>query len=149
MRHFRLATWLSGLLLAFNAGAADVPFVFEDDTDAERYQRLVEELRCLVCQNQSLADSHADLAQDLRDEIYRMIGDGLSDEEIVGFLVDRYGDFVLYRPPLKASTVLLWFGPFLIFIAAVFIAVRFLRRQAARMDADGQAAATEAEGERP
>jgi len=148
MRHFRLATWLSGLLLALNAGAADVPFVFEDEADAERYQRLVEELRCLVCQNQSLADSGADLAQDLRDEIYRMIGDGLSDEEIVGFLVDRYGDFVLYRPPLKASTVLLWFGPFLVFVAAVLIAVRFLRRQAARMDADGQAAATDAEGER-
>lgn len=77
-----------------------------------RYQHLTEELRCLVCQNQSLADSNADLAEDLRTEVYTMLLAGKSDAEIVDFLVSRYGDFVLYRPPLKKTTVLLWFGPF-------------------------------------
>ncbi len=78
----------------------------------QRYQRLIGELRCLVCQNQSLADSNADLAEDLRDEVYAMLLTGKQDREIVAFLVDRYGDFVLYRPPVKKATLLLWLGPF-------------------------------------
>ncbi|HEB77449.1 MAG TPA: cytochrome c-type biogenesis protein CcmH [Methylothermaceae bacterium] len=77
-----------------------------------RYQRLIEQLRCLVCQNQSLADSNADLAEDLRTEVYTMLLAGKSDAEIVDFLVQRYGDFVLYKPPVKKVTALLWFGPF-------------------------------------
>lgn len=78
-----------------------------------RYNDLIEELRCLVCQNQSLADSNADLAEDLRDEVYTMLLQGKSNREIVDFLVNRYGDFVLYRPPVNPSTLLLWLGPFL------------------------------------
>lgn len=78
----------------------------------QRMLKLSEELRCLVCQNQSLADSGSGLAEDLRREIRTMIAQGKTDKEIVDFLVQRYGDFVRYRPPVKATTVLLWFGPF-------------------------------------
>lgn len=80
--------------------------------DEDRYKALAEELRCLVCQNQSLADSHADLAGDLRDEVREQMASGRSDEEIKHFLVARYGDFVLFRPPLKETTWALWAGPF-------------------------------------
>jgi len=113
--------------------AADVPFEFSTPEQEQRYKDLAEELRCLVCQNQSLADSHAELAQDLRNEVYRMIVQGHSDQEIVDFLVTRYGDYVLFRPPLKTGTVLLWAGPFLMLIGGILIVVRFIqknRRQA-------------------
>ena len=84
---------------------------FDKPEDAERYNRLTHELRCLVCQNQTIGDSDAELAGDLRREVYTMVDAGQSDQNIVDFLVNRYGDFVLYRPPIKASTLLLWFGP--------------------------------------
>ena len=80
-------------------------------------QRLSEELRCLVCQNQTIADSHAELAQDLKQEIREMAAKGMSDQAIIDYLVARYGDFVRYRPPLKASTLLLWLGPFALMLA--------------------------------
>jgi cytochrome c-type biogenesis protein CcmH len=108
--------------------AADVPFEFNTPEQEQRYKDLAEDLRCLVCQNQSLADSHAELAQDLRNEVYRMIVEGHSDQEIVDFLVTRYGDFVLFKPPLKTGTVLLWAGPFLLLIGALVIVVRFTLR---------------------
>ena len=81
---------------------------------------LAEELRCLVCQNQTLADSHADLAVDLRQEIRELMQKGQSDEEVKRYLVARYGDFVLYRPPLKSSTWLLWFGPAVLLVGGLF-----------------------------
>lgn len=87
---------------------------FEDPQTKDRYYSLLEQLRCLVCQNQSLADSDAGLAQDLRSKVYEMLQQGADDREIVDFMVARYGDFVLYNPPLKTSTVLLWFGPFIL-----------------------------------
>ena len=99
-----------------------------------RLRVLGEELRCLVCQNQTLADSNAPLAQDLRNEIREMISRGRGDDEIRDYLVQRYGDFVLYRPPLKASTVLLWCGPFLLLGLGVFFLIRRIvsgNRQAA------------------
>ena len=108
--------------------AADVPFAFNTPEQEQRYKALAEELRCLVCQNQSLADSHAELAQDLRNEVYRMIVEGHSDQEIIDFLVTRYGDYVLFRPPLKTGTVLLWAGPFLMLIGALLIVFRFTQR---------------------
>jgi cytochrome c-type biogenesis protein CcmH len=83
----------------------------------------------LVCQNQNLADSDADLAADLRREVYRMIVDGKSDDEIIDFMVARYGDFVLYRPPLKAKTVLLWIGPFVLGASAIVLLIVQLRRR--------------------
>ena len=109
-RRHRLVLALA-LALCTPAQAADTPFEFADAAEEQRYNKLAAELRCMVCQNQSLADSHADLAQDMRDEVYRMLKEGRSDEEIVGFLVQRYGDFVLYRPPVSTTTSLLWFGP--------------------------------------
>jgi cytochrome c-type biogenesis protein CcmH len=99
-------------------------------------QRLASQLRCLVCQNQTLADSHAELAQDLVQEIREMATKGMTDKEIIDYLVARYGDFVRYRPPLKASTVLLWLGPFALLLAGglgLFIQLR--RRQAMIVDA--------------
>lgn len=94
-----------------------------------RLKRLALELRCLVCQNQTLADSHARLAEDLRAEIRAMMVQGLSDEEIVDFLVSRYGDFVRYRPPMKPETVLLWLGPFLFLGAGAAALLRAVRRR--------------------
>jgi len=88
-----------------------------------RTMALAEELRCLVCQNQSLADSHAPLALDLRQQIHQQLAQGRSEQQVVDFMVQRYGDFVLYEPPLNASTALLWFGPLLL-LAAGFLALR-------------------------
>lgn len=88
-----------------------------------RTMALAEELRCLVCQNQSLADSHAPLAMDLRQQIHQQLAQGRSEQQVVDFMVQRYGDFVLYEPPLNASTALLWFGPLLL-LAAGLLALR-------------------------
>lgn len=121
-------------LLAFAAGAGAIVFEqreFDNEEQLARYKTLIYELRCLVCQNQNLADSDADLAADLRREVYRMIRAGRSNDEIVDFMVSRYGDFVLYRPPLKAKTVLLWTGPFVLGIAALAMLLVHLRRRRA------------------
>lgn len=88
-----------------------------------------DELRCLVCQNESLSGSHAELANDLRREIRTLIKDGKSDAEIMDFMVARYGDFVRYRPPVKGTTLLLWFGPALLLALAAFGVIRYLRRR--------------------
>jgi len=94
-----------------------------------RLKQLALELRCLVCQNQTLADSNAPLAEDLRREVREMIGKNMSDQEIIDFLVQRYGDFVLYRPPWKTTTTLLWIGPFLLLgVGAVALLVALRRR---------------------
>lgn len=107
--------------------ADDTPLAFEDPAQEQRYQELLKELRCLVCQNQTLADSHADLAQDLREEIHAQLQQGRSKDEIVDYLVVRYGNFVRYRPTLSAGTLLLWAGPFLLLAAALAILVRLAR----------------------
>jgi cytochrome c-type biogenesis protein CcmH len=103
----------------------------------QRIRQLEERLRCLVCQNQSLADSNAELAGDLRKQVRDQVAAGRSDEEIVSFLVQRYGDFVLYEPPFKASTALLWIGPFVLLLGAGLVLVLTLRR---RRDAPEEAA---------
>ena len=128
-RTFRFMLIFLMMLTGSNLYAADKPAEFSNPILKERYYSLIEEIRCLVCQNQSLADSHADLAQDLRNEIFQMIVSGEQDEHIIQFLVERYGDFVLYRPPLKENTWLLWFGPFLLLITALIIAVVIIRKQ--------------------
>ncbi len=97
----------------------------------KRLMALSEDLRCLVCQNESLAGSQADLAKDLRREIREQLKQGKSDREVIDFLVQRYGDFVLYRPPLKSTTLLLWFGPFILLMlggSALLISVKRRRR---------------------
>ena len=114
-------TRLAGVVLwlaAAHGMAADTPFTFKDAATEARYQRLTNELRCLVCQNQSLADSHADLAQDLRAEVFRLLDSGQSDQQIIDYLVARYGEFVLYRPPVSKLTLGLWFGPALLLAGA-------------------------------
>lgn len=104
--------------------AADTPAEFATPALEQRYRTLLDQLRCLVCQNQTLADSHAELAQDLRDELVRQLDAGRSDAEIRTFLVERYGDFVLYRPPFAWRTWLLWLGPFLLCAAALVAIAR-------------------------
>ena len=94
-----------------------------------RVTRLAEELRCLVCQNQTLADSHAPLAIDLKNQVREMMAAGKSERDVVEYMVARYGDFVLYRPPLKLSTLLLWLGPLAILAASLVFLVRQIRRQ--------------------
>ena len=106
-------------------------------TDADRVQQkraieLEENLRCLVCQNQTIADSNAELAQDLRRQVREQIAQGRTDAEIIGYMVQRYGDFVLYKPPVKATTLLLWFGPALLLLAGGFALFRNVRTRAAR-----------------
>ena len=110
------------------------PLVFENAAQEERYNQLTLELRCLVCQNQNLADSDAPLAQDLRKEIHEMMVGGQSDEQIKAFLVDRYGDFVLYRPPMQGNTLALWVMPILLLLGGavvVFFVVRNRNRKLA------------------
>ncbi|MGB5589127.1 MAG: cytochrome c-type biogenesis protein, partial [Gammaproteobacteria bacterium] len=99
-----------------------------------RYERLTNELRCLVCQNQTVADSNADLARDLRDQTREMLLDGASDEQIVTFMTERYGDFVLYRPPLTARTVLLWAAPALFLIIGLLTVGNVIRRRSLATD---------------
>jgi len=99
------------------------------DDNEQRIRQLEEKLRCLVCQNQSLADSNAELAGDLRRQVREQVAAGRSDEQIVAYLVQRYGDFVLYEPPFKATTALLWIGPFALLAAALLVLVAVLRRR--------------------
>ena len=124
-----------GSTVAF-ADAATEAATAADPVAEKRLQKLSEELRCLVCQNQTIADSNAELAQDLRREVRTMIKDGKTDQEIVDFMVVRYGDFVLYRPPLKAITLLLWGGPVALMLLGLFILLRYLRRRTARINAE-------------
>jgi cytochrome c-type biogenesis protein CcmH len=131
------------LLLPLAASAVEVRH-FDSDEKQQRYERLIDELRCLVCQNQSLADSDADLAKDLRDEVYGIIQSGKSEEEAIKFLTDRYGDFVLYNPPLKPITLLLWGGPLLILLGGV----AFLWNQGKRRARPTRVDLTEDERER-
>ena len=117
------------MVVAFGVLGAAAPVAADPALEA-RVMRLSEELRCLVCQNQTLADSHAPLAVDLRNQVRDMLASGRSEREAVEYLVARYGDFVLYRPPLKATTVLLWGGPVLIVGFALWLAARHVRTSA-------------------
>jgi cytochrome c-type biogenesis protein CcmH len=123
--------WLLVIILLIpSLAAAEEARPLADNPQIEaRLKTLAVELRCLVCQNQTLADSNAPLAEDLRREVREMIAKNMSDREIIDFLVQRYGDFVLYRPPWKASTTLLWLGPFLLLIAGATALVLALRRR--------------------
>jgi cytochrome c-type biogenesis protein CcmH len=119
-------------LIVGAAHAAEPPPAAADPELEAKLQRIAQELRCLVCQNQTIADSNAELAQDLRREARRLLASGASEQEVREFMVARYGDFVLYRPPVKATTVALWVGPFLLLAVALWVARRVLvtRRRA-------------------
>ena len=116
------ASLLALALLAGSAGA-------QDPALEKRVTGLAHELRCLVCQNQTLADSNAPLAVDLRNQIREQLAQGASEREVVDFMVARYGDFVLYRPPLKASTLALWIGPFVLLLAGALLLWRRIARR--------------------
>lgn len=119
------------LLLSFGfaAIAQEAKPMAEDPELEKRVLRLSQELRCLVCQNETLADSRADLAVDLRNQVREQMRAGKSDEQIIAFLTERYGDFVLYNPPVKPSTYLLWFGPFLLLLAGLAFLYRYVRQR--------------------
>ena len=143
-----LIACLLGLSLVGVARAAIDTYQFKDEVERERFRSLTEELRCPKCQNQNIADSNAPIATDLRREIYRMLDDGRSDKEIVDFLVMRYGDFVMYKPPLDSRTWLLWYGPFgLLGLGAIVLCVLVLRRRKVEK-APAQVALSKAERER-
>jgi len=117
------------LVLTVPAFAGGEPLVFTDAEQEIRYQQLTVELRCAVCQNQSLADSDAPLAQDLRQEIYDMMQAGRTDDEIKQFLIDRYGDFVLYMPPVKSNTLVLWLMPAFLLIGGALVVLIAVRKR--------------------
>jgi len=120
---------LLAVLLTFAAHAKDAEPAAADPAVEARMLRIANELRCLVCQNQTIADSHADLAVDLREQVRTMVRRGDSDAQILRYMTDRYGDFVLYRPPVKSTTWLLWFGPGVLMLGGLATLVVVLRRR--------------------
>jgi len=127
MKYFSLIIFL--LAYSVNANAELNLYPFDDKVKKERFANLIDELRCTVCQNQTIGDSNAPLAKDLRDRVYKMIQEGRSDEEIKTFLVDRFTDFVLYKPPVKGSTYLLWVGPSVLLLFALFFLLKNIRKR--------------------
>lgn len=142
-RFFLIAILMASFQLALAAGPVEgdkEPLVFTDLEQEMRFTQLTLELRCLVCQNQNLADSDAPLAQDLRKEIYDMLQAGKSDDEIKTFMVERYGDFVLYSPPVQGNTLALWVMPAVILLVGaigVFVAIRRRNRLLAEQQKEG------------
>lgn len=128
----RIGWLLAFLWLGFGAllaQAKDAAPLAADPLTEKRLQAITAELRCLVCQNQTIADSNADLANDFRREIRKLIAEGKSDPEIMDFMVARYGDFVRYRPPVKGTTILLWAGPGMLLVIGLAVLIRYLRRR--------------------
>ncbi len=124
-----LATLLLALSLSLHAATTLEQFKFDTQRQTDDFRELLGQMRCLVCQNESLAASNADLAQDLREELYEQVASGKSKQDVIDFMVARYGDFVLYKPPLRPSTYLIWFGPILLFVIGAVVLARILRRQ--------------------
>lgn len=122
---------LAFLVLTISAFAIDTEQAFDDPVLQARYEDLIDEVRCVTCQNQNIKDSNAFIASDLRREIRRMISEGKSNDEITDFLVTRYGDFVLYRPRFEGKTLLLWIAPFLFVLFAGIAMVRVVRHRMA------------------
>ncbi len=130
----RLACATALALCALAASAKEAPPEAVDPALESRMARITSELRCLVCQNQTIADSNADLAVDLRKQTRELLKQGKSDREVVEYMTARYGDFVLYRPPLQANTALLWFGPAAMLVAGGAVLVLVLRRRTRMAD---------------
>lgn len=127
-----MVKWLLALSMALTlatASAKEAAPAANDPVLEARMLRLTAELRCLVCQNQTIADSHADLAVDLRNQVREMLRRGDTDRQILDYMTARYGDFVLYRPPVKTTTAILWFGPGLLLVAGLATLVLVLRRR--------------------
>jgi len=130
----RLAFTILASLCFATALIAQVAQPIEDPAIEARMKHLTKELRCLVCQNETLADSQAPLAEDLRREIREQIKAGKSDKEIIAYATQRYGDFVLYNPPVKATTYLLWFGPFVLLLGGTVFLYRYVKRRRELID---------------
>ncbi|HJV54300.1 MAG TPA: cytochrome c-type biogenesis protein [Noviherbaspirillum sp.] len=132
-----MSKWLISLLLVMSAAvqAREAPPAAADPVLEDRVMALSGELRCLVCQNQTLADSHAELAIDLKNQVREKLASGMTDKQVVDYMVERYGDFVLYRPPVKSTTWLLWFGPFLLLAVGIgVLAAKLMKRRGAADD---------------
>jgi len=131
---------LLALALAWAGGALaiDTQRAFDDPALQARYEHITRELRCLVCQNETIADSNATLAQDLRREVRGMIADGKTDDEIREFMIARYGDFVLYRPRMTPMNFLLWAAPVLLLLVGAFAVARVVRRRAAEAELESE-----------
>lgn len=128
IKRFVAGLVLGGMcLLPLAVQAIDAPSASVDPALEKRVMAISEELRCLVCQNQTIADSHAELAVDLRNQVREMLQKGMSEQEIKRYMVERYGDFVLYRPPVQGNTWLLWVGPFVLMVAALLFLLIKLR----------------------
>ena len=130
--------FIAFLFLANTAFAGDAKPLADDPVIEARLKAMSSELRCLVCQNTTLADSTAPLAEDLRKEIREQLRAGKSDQEVIDYLVARYGDFVRYRPPVNNETALLWFGPFVLLIIGGFVLYRVLKKHAGSEDIQGE-----------
>ncbi len=128
IRWISLSCWLAALGMS-PSWASEAPSAAANPEIESRMMALSAELRCLVCQNQTIADSHAGLAEDLRKQIREMLTKGMNESQILDYMTERYGDFVLYRPPFKASTVLLWVGPALLMAGALGALLVVLRRR--------------------
>ena len=131
------------LLLLCGLSGAEEPLVFDSPAQEARFKALTEETRCLVCQNQSIADSNVPLAQDLRREVFLMLQAGQDDATIKNFLVERYGDFVLYRPPVRGNTLLLWLAPLLLMIGGAAVLAVTIKKRQVMLAADALASARE------
>lgn len=138
----RLIAFILLLAAAAPLAAGEATPVAADPLLEARVAALSEELRCLVCQNQTLQDSHAPLAIDLKNQVRDMLAAGKDEKQVVEYLVARYGDFVLYRPPLKATTLLLWIGPLLLLALSLFGLLRHIRRQGGEAPVPGADAET-------
>ncbi|MGY4106883.1 cytochrome c-type biogenesis protein [Aeromonas encheleia] len=135
---------LGGLLGAGQARAAIDVYRFDSDAQEQTFRELTKELRCPKCQNQDIADSNAGLAKDLRDKTYQMVREGREKQEVVDYMVARYGNFILYDPPMMASTLILWLGPLLVIvIGATTVVVRSRRRPLAAKQTEGALSAQE------
>ena len=132
-----MKAWLFALLMLLSAAAGAMdPIVFRDDAEEARFRALSAELRCVMCQNQSLADSNAQIAQDLRLQVLELMREGKTDAEIKDYLVARYSEFVLYNPPVRPATWLLWFGPAALLLGGAFVVVAVVKRRSRQAPAD-------------
>jgi len=116
-------------MMLFPVGYAGDYYQFHSATEQQRFQILTQQLRCLVCQNQTIAESNASLANDLREQIYQRIQKGESDKSIIDYLTSRYGQFILYQPPFDAATLVLWLGPLLFFLACIIYLLFYLSKK--------------------
>lgn len=124
--------------LPMSLWAAIDTYEFKDEETRERFRQLTFELRCPKCQNQNLQDSNSPIASDLRNEVYKMLQEGNDNDEIVDFMVARYGDFVLYRPPVNKATYVLWYGPFVLAVIGIIVMVFLSRKRKKKVDEKGQ-----------